>query len=186
MPLQLKQWVLLLPILVLSDEHISIICLLSRSTHQVRQTCRRRGSRPRLKQLPWSKISPPSMPSCHTQSTEHFWDNQRRFTWHMNLHAWITNITDVISYDFVFWILEAELNNYSVCIRTLFSSYWDTSNIDVVDHFSLNQSRSEEITLKEDFGNGFLNLADFGRNQFVLMFWYFLTWCELLPFALLV
>ncbi|XP_040048270.2 double-strand-break repair protein rad21-like protein 1 [Gasterosteus aculeatus] len=36
------------------------------------------------------------------------------------------------------------------------------SNIDVVDHFSLNQCRSEEITLKEDFGNGFLNLADLG------------------------
>ncbi|XP_062421816.1 double-strand-break repair protein rad21-like protein 1 [Pungitius pungitius] len=36
------------------------------------------------------------------------------------------------------------------------------SNIEVVDHFSLNQCRSEEITLKEDFGNGFLNVADFG------------------------
>ncbi|XP_054465865.1 double-strand-break repair protein rad21-like protein 1 [Anoplopoma fimbria] len=39
------------------------------------------------------------------------------------------------------------------------------SNIDVVDHFSLNQCRSEEITLKEDFGNGFLNLADFGDES---------------------
>ncbi|XP_071333166.1 double-strand-break repair protein rad21-like protein 1 [Trachinotus anak] len=36
------------------------------------------------------------------------------------------------------------------------------SDIDVVDHFSLNQSRSEEITLKEDFGNDFLSLADIG------------------------
>ncbi|XP_037628033.1 double-strand-break repair protein rad21-like protein 1 [Sebastes umbrosus] len=36
------------------------------------------------------------------------------------------------------------------------------SNMDVEDHFSLNQCRSEEITLKEDFGNGFLNLIDFG------------------------
>ncbi|XP_029994661.1 double-strand-break repair protein rad21-like protein 1 [Sphaeramia orbicularis] len=34
------------------------------------------------------------------------------------------------------------------------------SDIDVVDHFSLNQSRSEEITLKEDFG--FLILSDIG------------------------
>ncbi|XP_044207355.1 double-strand-break repair protein rad21-like protein 1 [Thunnus albacares] len=34
------------------------------------------------------------------------------------------------------------------------------SDIDVMDHFSLNQCRSEEITLKEDFGNGFLNLAE--------------------------
>ncbi|XP_074536635.1 double-strand-break repair protein rad21-like protein 1 [Halichoeres trimaculatus] len=34
--------------------------------------------------------------------------------------------------------------------------------IDVADHFSLNQSRSEEITLKEDFGSGFLTLIDFG------------------------
>ncbi|XP_029011678.1 double-strand-break repair protein rad21-like protein 1 [Betta splendens] len=39
------------------------------------------------------------------------------------------------------------------------------SNIDVVDHFSLNQCRSEEITLKEDFGNGFLNFADIGDSQ---------------------
>ncbi|CAI5648264.1 unnamed protein product [Oreochromis niloticus] len=36
----------------------------------------------------------------------------------------------------------------------------DPSDIDVVDHFSLNQCRSEEITLKEDFGNNFLNFAD--------------------------
>ncbi|KAM7411427.1 hypothetical protein PAMA_021426 [Pampus argenteus] len=34
------------------------------------------------------------------------------------------------------------------------------SNIDVMDCFSLNQCRSEEITLKEDFGRGFLNLTD--------------------------
>ncbi|XP_006794189.1 double-strand-break repair protein rad21-like protein 1 isoform X2 [Neolamprologus brichardi] len=38
----------------------------------------------------------------------------------------------------------------------------DPSDIDVVDHFSLNQCRSEEITLKEDFGNNFLNFADIG------------------------
>uniref|UniRef100_A0A3Q1FX75 Rad21/Rec8-like protein N-terminal domain-containing protein n=1 Tax=Acanthochromis polyacanthus TaxID=80966 RepID=A0A3Q1FX75_9TELE len=43
------------------------------------------------------------------------------------------------------------------------------SDIDVVDHFSLNQSRSEDITLKEDFGNGFLSIADFGKNQIVFM-----------------
>uniref|UniRef100_UPI0037E7DFD0 double-strand-break repair protein rad21-like protein 1 n=1 Tax=Semicossyphus pulcher TaxID=241346 RepID=UPI0037E7DFD0 len=36
------------------------------------------------------------------------------------------------------------------------------SNIDVVDHFSLNQSRTEEITLKEDFGSDFRHLVDFG------------------------
>ncbi|XP_072223977.1 double-strand-break repair protein rad21-like protein 1 [Leuresthes tenuis] len=34
------------------------------------------------------------------------------------------------------------------------------SDLDVVDHFSQNQSRSEEITLKEDFGNGFLSFSD--------------------------
>ncbi|GAA6216576.1 double-strand-break repair protein rad21 homolog isoform X2 [Lates japonicus] len=39
------------------------------------------------------------------------------------------------------------------------------SDIDVVDHFSLNQSRSEEITLKEDFGNGFLNFTDIGGES---------------------
>ncbi|XP_063759994.1 double-strand-break repair protein rad21-like protein 1 isoform X3 [Eleginops maclovinus] len=36
------------------------------------------------------------------------------------------------------------------------------SNIDVDDHFSLNQCRSEDITLKEDLGNNFMNLVDFG------------------------
>ncbi|XP_070824946.1 double-strand-break repair protein rad21-like protein 1 [Chaetodon trifascialis] len=39
------------------------------------------------------------------------------------------------------------------------------SDIDVMDHFSLNQSRSEEITLKEDFRNDFLNLVDFGDES---------------------
>ncbi|XP_022043010.2 double-strand-break repair protein rad21-like protein 1 [Acanthochromis polyacanthus] len=39
------------------------------------------------------------------------------------------------------------------------------SDIDVVDHFSLNQSRSEDITLKEDFGNGFLSIADFVADR---------------------
>ncbi|XP_034731450.1 double-strand-break repair protein rad21-like protein 1 isoform X2 [Etheostoma cragini] len=38
------------------------------------------------------------------------------------------------------------------------------SDIDVVDHFSLNQCRSEEITLKEDYGNGFLNMVDFDET----------------------
>ncbi|XP_024149457.1 double-strand-break repair protein rad21-like protein 1 isoform X2 [Oryzias melastigma] len=35
-------------------------------------------------------------------------------------------------------------------------------DIDIVEDFSLNQCRSEEITLKEDFGNNFLTLADIG------------------------
>ncbi|KAI5094785.1 RAD21 cohesin complex component like 1, partial [Silurus meridionalis] len=38
----------------------------------------------------------------------------------------------------------------------------DLNTIDVVDHFSLNQSRTEEITLKENFGNSFLALDDLG------------------------
>ncbi|KAJ8016803.1 hypothetical protein DPEC_G00011150 [Dallia pectoralis] len=38
----------------------------------------------------------------------------------------------------------------------------DANSIGVVDHFSLNQCRTEEITLKEDFGNSFLTLEDFG------------------------
>ncbi|KAM4562544.1 double-strand-break repair protein rad21-like protein 1 [Odontesthes bonariensis] len=38
------------------------------------------------------------------------------------------------------------------------------SDIDVVDHFSQNQSRSEEITLKEDFGNGFLGFTDIDES----------------------
>ncbi|KAL7884241.1 hypothetical protein AOLI_G00070110 [Acnodon oligacanthus] len=40
----------------------------------------------------------------------------------------------------------------------------DLSTIDVVDHFSLNQSRTEEITLKENFGNSFLTIEDIGDD----------------------
>ncbi|XP_061590628.1 double-strand-break repair protein rad21-like protein 1 [Cololabis saira] len=43
----------------------------------------------------------------------------------------------------------------------------DPRNIDVVDHFSLNQCRTEEITLKEDFGNGFLSFGDIGEESLV-------------------
>jgi len=39
----------------------------------------------------------------------------------------------------------------------------DSSELDAVDHFSLNQSRAEDITLKEDFANDFIDLMDFGR-----------------------
>ncbi|XP_010796019.1 double-strand-break repair protein rad21-like protein 1, partial [Notothenia coriiceps] len=39
------------------------------------------------------------------------------------------------------------------------------SDIAVVNHFSLNQVRSEDITLKEDIGSGFLNLIDFGNES---------------------
>ncbi|XP_029911952.1 double-strand-break repair protein rad21-like protein 1 isoform X1 [Myripristis murdjan] len=39
------------------------------------------------------------------------------------------------------------------------------NNIDVVDHLSLNQSRTEEITLREDFGNDFLTFSDFGDES---------------------
>uniref|UniRef100_A0A4W5NNX2 RAD21 cohesin complex component like 1 n=1 Tax=Hucho hucho TaxID=62062 RepID=A0A4W5NNX2_9TELE len=38
----------------------------------------------------------------------------------------------------------------------------DANAIGVVDHFSLNQCRTEDITLKEDFGNSFLTFEDFG------------------------
>ncbi|CAB1336508.1 unnamed protein product [Coregonus sp. 'balchen'] len=37
----------------------------------------------------------------------------------------------------------------------------DANAIGVVDHFSLNQCRTEDITLKEDFGNSFLTFEDF-------------------------
>ncbi|KAM9856151.1 double-strand-break repair protein rad21-like protein 1 [Aulostomus maculatus] len=43
---------------------------------------------------------------------------------------------------------------------TAFDELLHPSNIDVMDHYSLNQCRSEEITLKEDFGNGLLILPD--------------------------
>ncbi|XP_060786713.1 double-strand-break repair protein rad21-like protein 1 [Neoarius graeffei] len=38
----------------------------------------------------------------------------------------------------------------------------DLNAIDVVDHFSLNRSRTEEITMKENFGNSFLAMDDLG------------------------
>lgn len=41
---------------------------------------------------------------------------------------------------------------------------FSSSTIDVVDHFSLNQSRTEEITMKENFGNSFLAMDDLGKN----------------------
>ncbi|KAF4070524.1 hypothetical protein AMELA_G00286320 [Ameiurus melas] len=38
----------------------------------------------------------------------------------------------------------------------------DLNTIDVVDHFSLNQGRTEEITMKENFGSSFLTMDDLG------------------------
>ncbi|KAG7281068.1 hypothetical protein CRUP_027605 [Coryphaenoides rupestris] len=40
-----------------------------------------------------------------------------------------------------------------------------SSELDAVDHFSLNQSRAEDITLKEDFVSDFLDLMDFGGES---------------------
>ncbi|XDV48487.1 hypothetical protein PO909_017892 [Leuciscus waleckii] len=40
----------------------------------------------------------------------------------------------------------------------------DLKTIDVVDHFSLNQCRTEDITLKENFGNHFLNIEGIGEE----------------------
>ena len=54
-----------------------------------------------------------------------------------------------------------------VCI---ISSHGNGSTVEIEDHFYRNQSRSEEITLKEDFGNDFLDLVEFGKNQFVVPF----------------
>lgn len=40
-----------------------------------------------------------------------------------------------------------------------------SSAIEVTEHFTLNQSRTEEITLKEDYGNNFLIYDDnFGKD----------------------
>ncbi|XP_038165125.1 double-strand-break repair protein rad21-like protein 1 [Cyprinodon tularosa] len=38
-------------------------------------------------------------------------------------------------------------------------------DIDVMDHLSLNQSRSEEITMKDDLGHQYLNLHDINTSQ---------------------
>lgn len=74
------------------------------------------------------------------------------------------------------------MNKYSVYVYTVFTLNWDASGIDIVDHFSLNQSRSEEITLKEEFGNDFLNLVDFGKDHF---FPHVLVLPDLPPYCLL-
>lgn len=44
----------------------------------------------------------------------------------------------------------------------------------MVDHCSLNQSRTEDITLKEDFRNEFLTLVDFGKKHVARLFLAFL------------
>lgn len=47
---------------------------------------------------------------------------------------------------------------------TLMCFCYSSSSIDVVDHFSLNQSRTEEITLKENFGNSFLTMDNLSKS----------------------
>lgn len=111
-------------------------CMVSLS-HQVRQIWLWTGWRPHWQLLHWWKTSLPLMPSCQTRGEE-----QKE----------------------LFGLSGSSNDQFSV--HSVSTSNWDTSDIDVVDHFSLNQSRSEEITLKEDFDNDFLNLVDFGKNQF--------------------
>lgn len=48
---------------------------------------------------------------------------------------------------------------------TYLAFYVSPRTIDVVDHFSLNQCRTEDITLKENFGNHFLNIEGIGINS---------------------
>ncbi|XP_054633778.1 double-strand-break repair protein rad21-like protein 1 [Dunckerocampus dactyliophorus] len=57
-----------------------------------------------------------------------------------------------------------------ITLREDFTSFNDqlphSNDIDVdLNSFSLNQSRPDEITLKEDFGNAFLNLTDIGDES---------------------
>lgn len=47
---------------------------------------------------------------------------------------------------------------------TLIWFCYSSSTIDVVDHFSLNQSRTEEITMTENFGNSFLTMDSLGKS----------------------
>lgn len=64
------------------------------------------------------------------------------------------------------------LNVYYFCIVTAFDVYFVYySDIDVAQQFTLNQSRVEEITMREEVGN--LNLLqenDFGKAQLIVLF----------------
>lgn len=54
---------------------------------------------------------------------------------------------------------------YSTFFMTYSACYVSPSTIDVVDHFSLNQCRTEDITLKENFGNHFLTVKEIGIDS---------------------
>ena len=62
-----------------------------------------------------------------------------------------------------------------------FVSVPENSAMSVEDNFSLNQSRTEDITLKEDFGRDFRNLMEFGRILWYLSActWLFYISCDL-------
>lgn len=52
-----------------------------------------------------------------------------------------------------------------------FSVFSSNSDIDVAQQFTLNQSRVEEITMREDVGNlSLLQDNDFGRTLYILMY----------------
>lgn len=48
---------------------------------------------------------------------------------------------------------------------TYLACYVSPSTIDVVDHFTLNQCRTEDITLKENFENHFLTMERIGNTS---------------------
>lgn len=52
-------------------------------------------------------------------------------------------------------------------------AFFISSDIDVAQQFTLNQSRVEEITMREEVGNiSLMNDDHFGKNEFKLI-----TWC---------
>lgn len=53
--------------------------------------------------------------------------------------------------------------------KSVWATHSHASTIEAVDHFSLNQCRSEDITLKEDLGTQFMDLVDFGKCSLWLL-----------------
>lgn len=66
-------------------------------------------------------------------------------------------------------LLTAHRYIFCWCMPSVFMTYLaccvSPSTIDVVDHFALNQCRTEDITLKENFENHFLTMERIGNTS---------------------
>lgn len=141
---------------------------------QVKQTCLWRPLKPQSKRLLWLKILLHLMSSFQTSGK-----NFSSSLAHLNLfcfifplflescHSFHRNVIDGKSALLLIPNTLMQKLNFMVCFFHHFVV--STSEINVEDHFSLNQCRSEEITLKENFENNFLNFPNFGEKQTIVL-----------------